>query len=335
MFEDFSSWQAQRSLRATGAAPATTTQVSKVQRLRGIAKMLGCETEQSLGTLKPTSEKCVQEASDEASQGTALRPLASDEGLPRSSVEERLGRLTGDRGAMLSLIDRMYANLAPGTVRTNLVALRHFGEYAVAKGWATSVAIEASDGPSAVQQRPITVYSAAEIELLLSVARARDLRYWMFLATIADTGRRVGEVLGLKWDDLRLESETPHFDLPTSKTKRQQYVPLGRRLREDVFAASNIERLKRKGNPKLKRSIAEYPFPYCYQTVTQRLRTVCDIANVQDRGYHCFRHSYATHALARGVPLQAVSSLLGHSALSTTDRLYHHATSLDYARFVD
>lgn len=109
MFEDFSNWQAQRSIRANGAQPALSTQRSKAQRLTGIVRMLGLDTEKSLGTI------------------------------------------TDDRAAMVSLIDRMYASWAPGTVRTNLVALRHFGEYAVAKGWSSSVANKASDGPAAVR----------------------------------------------------------------------------------------------------------------------------------------------------------------------------------------
>jgi integrase len=293
MFENFLNWQAQRALRASGAPPALSTQVSKAQRLGGIAKMLGLNTEMSLGTV------------------------------------------TGDRAAMVSLIDRMYATLAPGTVRTNLVALRQFGEYAVAKGWATTVAVETTDGPRSVRQKPVTVYKPQDVELLLTIARSRDLRYWMFLTTIADTGRRVGEVLGLKWDDLRLDSETPHFDLPHTKNLRQAYVPLTTRLREEVFTPANIARLKARGNPLFSRDIKVYPFPYSYVTAVNRLKCVCDIANVKDRGYHCFRHTKATAMLARGVPLQAVSALLGHANVSTTDRLYHHATTLDYASYLE
>jgi integrase len=83
------------------------------------------------------------------------------------------------------------------------------------------------------------------------------------------------------------------------------------------------------------RSIAEYPFPYVYQSATNRLRTVCDIANIDYRGYHCFRHTKATEMLARGVPIQAVSGLLGHASVQATDRLYHHATTFDYARYLE
>ena len=112
-------------------------------------------------------------------------------------------------------------------------------------------------------------------------------------------------------------------------------MPLTKRLREEVFFATVVERLKRSGNPKFKRSVAGYPLPYTYQTEQARLQVLCDVACVPHRDYHCFRHTKATELLARGVPIQAVSPLLGHADVAATDGLYHHATTLDYARYPD
>lgn len=265
--------------------------------------------------------------------GGRLRSAAKLAGVETS---ESFGTLLGDRVAVVSLLDKLYARHQGNTVRADLVVLRQFGEYAVAKGWAGTVAIEKADRPRSVPQRPIVVYTAHEVELLLAIARSRDLRYGMFLTTIAETGRRVSEILSLRWDWLNLDCERPYFDLPTSKTKRQAFVPLSKRLREDVFTPANIERLKVKGRSRqLLRPIDIYPFPYAYKTANGRLEVVCDIANVPNRGYHCFRHTKATELLARGVPIQAVSALLGHADVATTDRLYHHATTLDYASYLD
>jgi len=41
---------------------------------------------------------------------------------------------------------------------------------------------------------------------------------------------------------------------------------------------------------------------------------------------HCFRHTFATRALERGLPLKTVSALLGHTQLQLTTELYMHVT---------
>ena len=51
------------------------------------------------------------------------------------------------------------------------------------------------------------------------------------------------------------------------------------------------------------------------------------LLNIEHRGFHHLRHTYATYALAAGVPIKRVSEVLGHSRPSIT---------LDtYAQFLD
>lgn len=60
------------------------------------------------------------------------------------------------------------------------------------------------------------------------------------MSTEADTGRRVGEVLSFEWDWFRLADQTAYVELPTTKNGQAQYVPLGSRLRCEVFTPENI-----------------------------------------------------------------------------------------------
>ncbi len=240
-----------------------------------------------------------------------------------------------DRKAVCSLVDALSAAHSPGTLRGDLGTLRQLAAWGIAKGYITSCAIEKTDGPRTVPQKRITTYSATEVEALVSIARARDLRFWCFLVTIEQTGCRVSEVLGARWEDLRLDEATPYLELPTTKTT-QRLVPLTSKLREEVFITPVMTRLKEKGNPRFTRDIAVYPFPWTYQTACGILRTCCDRVPCKYTGFHIFRHTYATRMLARkGVSIQAVAHLLGHSDVSTTSRLYDHTTSLSYSHLID
>lgn len=248
---------------------------------------------------------------------------------------QHLAGCLGDRTGVVQLTDKLYAQQKPVTVGGTVQALRHFGDFAVARGWISVSEVKRTDAPSHVAQKPVEVLSAAELEKLLLFARCRDnFRFYALLVTLSETGRRIGEMLALRYEDMKLDAEPPHFDLPTSKNKRQQYVPLTRLLREEVWTSENIERLQREPGERLK-GVDVKPFPWTYKGVEHHLKKLCVASGVKCQGFHLLRHTRATHLLAKGVPLAGVSSLLGHSSVATTDRVYSHVVALDFVRYID
>ncbi len=232
-----------------------------------------------------------------------------------------------------TLADQVSTRMTTGSLRHVYDVLRDFEMYCIVQGW-TDQPFVPKEQPPRNPQKPVRVYTAAEIDRLVNAARGRSLRWWAFLATLSETGRRVGEVLRLEWDWLRTEADVPHFELPTTKNGRQAYVPLTRMLREDVFVPEHIV-LLHLDHGRLHGDPETHVFPWTYSSVIKMFRRHCELVGVEDRGFHCFRHSKATEMLARGVPIQAVSSLLGHASVQTTDRIYNHATALSYAHYVD
>ncbi len=55
------------------------------------------------------------------------------------------------------------------------------------------------------------------------------------------------------------------------------------------------------------------------------LRRIRAAAGLQDVRIHDLRHTYASNAVANGMPIQMVGKLLGHTQLQTTMRYAHLA----------
>ena len=56
-----------------------------------------------------------------------------------------------------------------------------------------------------------------------------------------------------------------------------------------------------------------------YWTVCKKIKTVMAECGIKKSiSMHCARHGYATLALSKGVPIESVSSVLGHTNIITT-----------------
>lgn len=269
-------------------------------------------------------------------KGSRLRTLLDITGSPDLVA---FATLVQDRDGVETVLDGLAARMTSGSAVTAYYALSDFGEYAKAMGWVSGIALLPSDCPPSNPQKPIVIYTDDEVELILGNARGKGLRWWMFLSTVAHTGRRVGEILSVEWNWLNTSAETPNFHLPNTKNGKQAYVPLSRVLREEVYTDANIEALRSErrtgANRVFSRDPHEYPFPWTYTSVFRMFGRYCEGLGVEPRGFHCLRHTKATNLLAKGVPLQAVSALLGHANVATTDRIYNHANALAYSQYID
>ena len=71
---------------------------------------------------------------------------------------------------------------------------------------------------------------------------------------------------------------------------------------------------------KAKRILDKYDkLPLLTNQVTNRyLEEICYKAGIKKATFHMARHTFAVDALNKGVPLEVVSRILGHSKISTT-----------------
>lgn len=268
---------------------------------------------------------------------TYLQKLCAAARVAGADDQDELCAVIQDRERCEQLIADLSERCVPGTVRGYLYALLSFGSYAKQKRLVPFVALFRSDVPPPSAARYVHTYSRPDIELMVSAARA-DLRWWALLATVADTGRRIGEVLGMEWEHFRLDMQPPHVELPLTKSRKPQYMLLSKRLVEEVFTPEHIDLLwheERTGRRTFERDPKVYPFPMTYSNAMKRLETHCARLGLPYRGFHNFRHALITERIKRGVPMQAVSALAGHSSPSVTSRYYDQSVALHYGEWVD
>ena len=146
----------------------------------------------------------------------------------------------------------------------------------------------------------------------------RDLRDAALFELLYDTGARVSEVVGLTLGDLDFDEE---LILVTGKGSKQRLVPMGETLRRELrrYLDEGRETL-------LARHRSQAVFLNLRGGVLSRqgidlivrkhaLNAGIDTHRVSA---HVFRHSCATHMLARGADIRVVQELLGHASIATT-----------------
>jgi len=148
-----------------------------------------------------------------------------------------------------------------------------------------------------------------EIEKLLNSCSPHLLP---ILEIALHTGMRKGEILGLKWDQVR----DGFIYLKETKSGKSRQIPL------DDRAAQVLRDLQVKN---------KWKSPYVFvgpdgqrlQDVKKAFAGACRRAGIEDFRFHDLRHTFASHLVMKGANLKAVQRLLGHSDSKMTDRYSH------------
>jgi integrase len=136
------------------------------------------------------------------------------------------------------------------------------------------------------------------------------------------TGLRLGELRALRWEDVDLDARrlmvtqaVARGRVGTPKSNRQRWIPLCttavEALRRHRHLRGELVFCKADGSM-YKRNEAKHP-----------LWRACKRAGLRKIGWHCLRHTFASHLVMTGVPLKAVQELLGHSTIDMTMRYAH------------
>ncbi|MBN2561754.1 MAG: site-specific integrase [Phycisphaerae bacterium] len=149
---------------------------------------------------------------------------------------------------------------------------------------------------------------------------------WQTMAVLAiHTGMRLGELLGLEWNDIDLGARQlvvrrsiVNGIVGTTKNYRERQLPLS------VGAMTALLSYRRDHRLVFHRDDGT---PLTYGTAGHAISQGWKRAGLRSIGWHALRHTFASWLVADGVPLPVVQALLGHSTIEMTMRYSHLAPS--------
>jgi len=165
-----------------------------------------------------------------------------------------------------------------------------------------------------VIKHSIEIFTPEELALIFKYAHPTAVPYHKMLLF---TGLRDGEARHLQWNDVDLTPEHEHIKVRNTlvhltKTRRDRVVPLCKgaieilaRLRAKRDGSSPFVFPGRKGGP---RGNNRNSWVACLNRI-EKSAGVRINKGYHLNGLHCFRHTFATNALASGVDIRTVQDL--------------------------
>lgn len=193
--------------------------------------------------------------------------------------------------------------------------------------------------PPRVVRKEVQPFGIADVPILLKAFEKERLGP-LYLLTMTH-GLRQGEALGLKWEDLNLQTKEASIRRSLQWIDRQpRFVEpkTPQSKRKFALAENVVKALKRHRNAQLERRLAaggdwqENGLVFTTRTggpldgvnVTRDFQRMLTKAELPKRRFHDLRHTTASLLLHQKVQPRVVADLLGHSEIRTTMDLYSH-----------
>lgn len=178
-------------------------------------------------------------------------------------------------------------------------------------------------GDIPIRDRPLPRFlDDADFAKLLAAARGLPSLFdRVCVEVLARTGLRKGEFLRLSTDAIVRIGDRDWLHVPVGKLHSDRYIPLHPRVKTLLS-----QWLDHRGAQPGTLMFTELGRPIPQTRVDAAVRRAASAAGIGHVTPHQLRHSLATQAINRGMSLEAIAALLGHTSMSMT---------LTYARISD
>jgi integrase len=152
----------------------------------------------------------------------------------------------------------------------------------------------------------------------------KDNRFYMVAYIAANTGMRLGEILGLTWNDVNFKTATITVDKQWKVLKNSKlgFGPLKSKnsLRNIPMSQNFISELK-----KYKRTAVtdtnNRVVPFNHNAISKHLNP--ELRRFAGISMHELRHTYATMLISNGVDFKTAAEILGHDVKQTMATYSH------------
>lgn len=208
------------------------------------------------------------------------------------------------------------------TIRRKIHSLSSFFNFAVEQEYITKNPMTSIHAPRREEKVPIYLSESEITKLIKSTMHYGNdnaLRDKCIIETLAYTGIRRQELLGLDWEDVDFKLNT--LKIRFGKGKKERIIPLMDKLVTDLWAylqtrlplTNHAVFISQTGN-RMSNTSLECLF-----------RKYLKKSGLEGKGYtiHKLRHSFASLLIQNNANLLSVKELLGHSDLNST-KIYTH-----------
>lgn len=175
------------------------------------------------------------------------------------------------------------------------------------------------------ERKQVEKISNAEQKKLVSYLKANMSLYM---------GLRIGELCGLKWEDVDFHNKILHI---RRTVQRISSANGNRKTKIVISAPKSATSFREIAIPdalmkyfEMFRSEADHFIlsgtdkPVEPRTMQYRYKKILRTAEVEDHNYHKLRHTFATNSAEKGFNVKALSAVLGHSSVTLTLNRYIH-----------
>ncbi len=240
------------------------------------------------------------------------------------------------------LKQKLTDGLSPRTVQLSLVILRKALGQAVKDGLLGRNVAKLVDGPR-VGHFEGKMLSPEQARAFLDAAKGERFEA-LYTAALA-VGLRMGEALGLRWQDVDLDrrilavsrilerigrGEGSTLQLVEPKTSRSRRTVNLPEAAVKALKAHRVRQLEERliAGSRWRESGLVFPSrigtPYEPHGLHDDFKRLLVEAGLPDMRFHDLRHSAASLMLAQGIPLRSIQDILGHSSIALTANLYAH-----------